>query len=194
MNRPAVKILAVVGAIALIVLFLVMPRQPRSAREQAANAGPMSDAEKELMAAVQKVQSGENPMQGILQIRALVEADSTFEEAQLWLGAFSLQSGQLDKARQRFETVKRINPKNPEPHWQLGLMDVEEEEYRKAIPQLRRSVELDSSYVNGLFFIARSYDELNERDSALHYYEKYLPYAPDTVVSGRVEDFINELK
>lgn len=194
MNRPAVKILAVVGAIALIVLFLVMPRQPRSAREQVANAGPMSDAEKELMAAVQQVQSGENPMEGILRIRSLVEADSTFEEAQLWLGAFSLQSGQLDKARERFETVKRINPENPEPYWQLGIMDVEKKEYRKAIPSLQRSVELDSSYVNGLFFIARAYDELNESDSALYYYEKYLPYAPDTVVSGRVEDFIRELK
>lgn len=194
MKKPAVKILAVAGAIALIVLFMVMPRQPRSSREQAAQAGPMTDAEKELMAAVQQVQSGESPMEGIMRIRSLVEADSTFEEAQLWLGAFSLQSGQLDKARQRFETVQRINPENPEPYWQLGIMDVENKEYRKAIPNLQRSVELDSSYVNGLFFVARAYDELGEADSALHYYEKYLPYAPDTVVTGRVKDFMNELK
>lgn len=193
MRSPAVKIVAVIGAIALIVLFLVMPRQPESARETA-QVTPMTDAEKALMEAVQKVQSGQNPMEGIMAIRALVEADSTFEEAHLWLGAFSLQSGQLDKARQRFETVKRLNPENPEPYWQLGMMDVELESYQSAVGYLRTSVALDSSYVNGLFFMARCYEELQQTDSALYYYEKYLPYAPDTTVSSRVEDFIKKLK
>lgn len=193
MKSNTLRIVFVVAAIGLIVLFMVMPRQPKSVAEQAAKA-PITDAQMELMSAVQAVQSGQNPMENIMRIRALVEADSTFEEAHLWLGAFSLQSGQIDKAISRFETVKRLNPENPEPYWQLGMLALEEEEYRKAISELNRSVAIDSQYVNGMFFIARCYEELQMPDSALYYYEKYLPYAPDTVVSGRVNDFITNLK
>lgn len=194
MKSGTLKIVLVIAAIGLIVLFMVMPRQPKSVVEAQAQAAPMTDAQKELMAAVQSVQSGQNPMEGIMRIRALVEQDSTFEEAHLWLGAFSLQSGQIDKAVNRFETVKRLNPANPEPYWQLGMMAVENEEYETAISELRRSVTLDSTYVNGLFFMARCFEELQQPDSALYYYEKYLPYAPDTVVTGRVNEFIENLK
>lgn len=193
MKSNTLRIVFVIAAIGLIVLFMVMPRQPESVAEQAAQT-PMSDAQMELMSAVQAVQSGQNPMEGIMRIRALLEADSTFEEAHLWLGAFSLQSGQIDKAISRFETVKRLNPENPEPYWQLGMLALEKEEYRGAISELRQSVTLDSTYVNGLFFAAQCYEKMEMADSALYYYEKYLPYAPDTVVSGRVNEFIENLR
>jgi tetratricopeptide (TPR) repeat protein len=173
---------------------MVMPRQPKSAAEVIQNQEPASSAEIELMEAVQLVQSGQNPMEGIMRIRTLLEADSTFVEAHLWLGAFSLQSGQIDKAVDRFNTVKRLNPQHPEPYWQIGMMAIDNEDYRSAIGQLEKAVVLDSAYVNGLFFMARCYEELAMPDSALHYYETYLPYAPDTVVSGRVNDFIEALK
>ena len=46
----------------------------------------------------------------------------------------------------------------------------------------------------GLFFIGNCYEELSMKDSALYYYKAYLPYAPDTVVSSRVEQFIKKLE
>lgn len=189
MRSPLVRALVVLGAIVLVVVVMVFPRQPDSVRTTI-NRTPLSEAERELEAAVQLVQSGQNPMEGITRIRALVEADSTFEDAHLWLGAFSLQSGQRDKALERFQTVIRLNPENPEPHWQIAMMAIDEENYADAIPYLKESVKLDSGYVNGLFFAARCYEEIGEREEALRLYREYLPYAPDTVVSQRVEAFI----
>lgn len=189
MRNPVVRIAAVVLAIGLVVVVMVLPRTPASVREQVVTT-PLSEAERELEAAVQMVQSGQNPMEGIMKIRALVEADSTFEDAHLWLGAFSLQSGQRDKAEERFQTVMRLNPLNPEPYWQLAMMDIDEKDYSAAIPNLLRSVELDSAYVNGLFFAARCYEEIGQPNEAMALYQKYLPYAPDTVVEQRVKDFM----
>lgn len=189
MRSPVARIAAVVLAIMLVVAVMVIPRSPLSVRENMVTT-PLSEAERELEAAVQMVQSGQNPMEGIMKIRALVEADSTFEDAHLWLGAFSLQSGQRDKAEERFQTVIRLNPENPEPYWQLAMMDIDEKDYSEAIPNLLRSVELDSSYVNGLFFAARCYEEIGQPNEAMALYKKYLPYAPDTVVEQRVKDFM----
>ncbi len=189
----ALRLILVLVAIALVVVAMVMPRQPETVRSTM-NRTPLSEAERELEAAVQLVQSNQNPMEGIMRIRALVEADSTFEEAHLWLGAFSLQSGQRDKAEERFETVIKLNPKNPEPRWQLAMMAIDDEAYGKAIPYLLKSVELDSSYVNGLFFAARCYDEIGERSEALKLYRQYLPYSTDTVVSARVQEFIEMIE
>lgn len=189
MRNPALRIAAVVVAIGMVVVVMVFPRTPSSVREKVVTT-PLSEAERELEAAVQMVQSGQNPMEGIMKIRALVEADSTFEDAHLWLGSFSLQSGQRDKAEERFQTVIRLNPSNPEPYWQLAMMDIDEKDYTAAIPNLLRSVELDSAYVNGLFFAARCYEEIGQPNEAMDLYEKYLPYAPDTVVEQRVKDFM----
>lgn len=193
MGGKPVRILVAVVAIVLVVVALVLPRQPESVRE-VMNTAPVSDAERELMAAVQQVQSGQNPMEGIMRIRALVEADSTYEEAHLWLGALSLQSGQRDKATERFELVIRLNPQNPEPHWQLAMMAIDEKAYEAAIPYLMTSVSLDSAYVNGLFFAARCYEELGDRAKALELYQEYLPYSTDTVVTSRVEEFIKVIE
>ena len=74
------------------------------------------------------------------------------------------------------------------------MMDVEEKDYTAAIPNLMRSVELDSAYVNGLFFAARCYEEIGQPQEALALYEKYLPYAPDTAVEQRVKDFMTMIE
>lgn len=189
------KLILVILAIGLVVLFMVMPRMPKSKTGE--ELAPVSDIEMEVAAAVQLVQnsaSSAEAMQGIMKLREIVERDSTIETAQLWLGYFSLESGQRDKARVRFETVRRLNPKNPEPYWQMGIMAVEDSSYTQAIEMLTTCVGLDSSYINGLFFVARSYEEMGDAENALSYYKEYLPYAPDTTVSKKVEEFISVIE
>jgi len=56
------------------------------------------------------VDGGQDPMKGIFLLREVVAEDSTNVEAQLNLGFFSMQSGQYDKAVNRFKTVLRIQP------------------------------------------------------------------------------------
>lgn len=56
----------------------------------------------------------ENPMEGILKVRQVVEKDSTNVYAQMVLGHGSLLSGQYDRAIDRFEKVLALQPVNLE--------------------------------------------------------------------------------
>ena len=56
----------------------------------------------------------ENPMEGILKVRQVVEKDSTNIYAQMVLGHGSLMSGQYDRAIDRFEKVLTLQPVNLE--------------------------------------------------------------------------------
>jgi len=56
----------------------------------------------------------ENPMEGILKVRQVVEKDSTNVYAQMVLGQGSLLSGQYDRAIDRFEKVLALQPVNLE--------------------------------------------------------------------------------
>jgi len=56
----------------------------------------------------------ENPMEGILKVRQVVEKDSTNIYAQMVLGQGSLMSGQYDRAIDRFEKVLALQPVNLE--------------------------------------------------------------------------------
>ena len=52
------------------------------------------------------------PMNGIMMLRDVVKADPNHENGQLFLGLLSLQSGQLDKAIDRFEKVLVLDSQN----------------------------------------------------------------------------------
>jgi tetratricopeptide (TPR) repeat protein len=56
----------------------------------------------------------DNPMEGILKVRQVVEKDSTNIYAQMVLGQGSLMSGQYDRAINRFEKVLALQPVNLE--------------------------------------------------------------------------------
>lgn len=65
---------------------------------------------------------GEPPMRGITLLLEVVKEDSTNLSALTNLGYFSIQSGQYEKAKQRFEQILRIQPKFAEAH--LYLTDI----------------------------------------------------------------------
>lgn len=194
--RNQVGIIATVAlGAALIAFVLWMPRQP----ESAASIEPISAAEDavdptdEVAIAVEKV-SGPNPMEGVLELRALAEQENPNVEAVVWLGVFGIQSGQLDKARERFSEALMLEPGHVEATWQLAMLDMEEGAYDRAVVGFEACMEADDSYTNGLFFTARCYEAMGKRDAAVIRYKQYLPYAADTIISARVLDFITRLE
>lgn len=202
MSRQTEIILTIgVGAI-LILGVMLMPRKPAVAEtmesvapsmemnsEVSAAAGEVDPVE----AAVKKV-SGENPMEGILALREMAEGDPPNVDAVVWLGIFGIQSGQMDKARERFSEALTIDPSHLEATWQLALLDMEELAYDRAVVGFESVMEADSSYANGLFFTARCYEAMGKTEAAIIRYKEFLPYAPDEVVSARVEEFISRLE
>ncbi len=65
------------------------------------------------------------PMQGIQMLREVVEADANHELATYNLGLLSMQSGQYEKAVERFQKVKEINPDNIQAQFLLGVSYLE---------------------------------------------------------------------
>lgn len=171
---------------------LLLPRKPGSSVEAevpAADSLPADPVDR----AVALV-NGENPMAGIQALRDLAAADPPNVDAVVWLGIFSIQSGQKDKAREHFARVLTLEPAHTEATWQLALLDMEEGRYDAAVVGFEACMAADSSYANGLFFTARCYEAMGNTEGALNRFREYLPYAPDTAVAGRVREMIARLE
>jgi len=193
MNRQTGIGLTIAVGVALVAIVLWLPRKSADAEQLTALPTEAVATGDPVEAAVQKV-SGENPMEGILALRALAESDPPNVDAVVWLGIFGIQSGQLDKARERFSEALTLEPGHLEATWQLAMLDMEEGAYDRAVVGFETVMGEDSTYANGLFFTARCYEAMGKTEAALIRYNEYLPYAPDTVVANRVQDFITRLE
>ena len=193
MNRQTGIGLTIAVGVALVAIVLWLPRKSADAEQLTALPTEAVATDDPVEAAVQKV-SGENPMEGILALRALAESDPPNVDAVVWLGIFGIQSGQLDKARERFSEAVTLEPGHLEATWQLAMLDMEEGAYDRAVVGFETVMGEDSTYANGLFFTARCYEAMGKTEAALIRYNEYLPYAPDTVVANRVQDFITRLE
>ena len=193
MNRQTGIGLTIAVGVALVAIVLWLPRKSADAEQLTALPTEAVAPDDPVEVAVQKV-SGENPMEGILALRALAESDPPNVDAVVWLGIFGIQSGQLDKARERFSEALTLEPGHLEATWQLAMLDMEEGAYNRAVVGFETVMGEDSTYANGLFFTARCYEAMGKTEAALIRYNEYLPYAPDTVVANRVQDFITRLE
>jgi len=83
----------------------------------------------------------ENPMQGILMLREVLDTDPTNELALFNLGILSMRSNQYSKAADRFKQILTNNPANTKAKFYLGLTLVElgnKEEARKILAQVKK--------------------------------------------------------
>lgn len=186
----------VAGAGVLVAAILWMPRTPASAVELTAATSELSLEDvgaSPVDIAIAKV-NGENPMEGIMELRAMSEETPPNLEAVLWLGRFSVQSGQLDKARARFNQVIEAAPDRVDAYWERAMLDMEEGFLEDAVQGFDLCISADELYVNGRFFKARCLEAMGQIDRALTEYKSYLPLAPDTAVSRSVEGIIERLE
>ena len=113
MNSRNKQIILIALSVLLVVLFLFMPEQPLETT---------NNIKARVEKAIQAVQS-ENPMSGIQDLLAIVKQDSTQLDAQYYLGLFSIQTGQFEKAVNRFEKVITFVglKKYPDARYQLSV-------------------------------------------------------------------------
>ena len=134
-----------------------------------------------------------NIMEGIMMLRELVEKDSTNIEAQYWLGVFAIKSGQLDKAVQRFQTVLRLRPDYLAACIDLGGAYLQKQELDQALVYFRRGIEIDSTNNYALLFAAQTLEKKQRLAEARLYYQQLLRHNTDTVVTRRVQEFIENI-
>ena len=173
MNRKKGQILTVVLGAALLAFVLWMPRQPEMGQDLIVSDDLISETDP--VAEAVELVSGPNPMEGVMALRALAEQKEPNVEAVVWLGVFGVQSGQLDKARERFSQALVLEPGHLEATWQLAMLDMEEEAYDRAVVGFEACMKGDSAYSNGLFFTARCYEAMGKSEAAIIRYQEYLP-------------------
>ena len=89
------------------------------------------------------------PMSGIMMLREVVKTDPNHENGQLFLGLLSLQSGQLDKAIERFQKVLVLDSQNNNVLLLLGRTYAENGNPKKAVEtfQLLKSQTKDAAMI-----------------------------------------------
>jgi tetratricopeptide (TPR) repeat protein len=156
----------VVLSIGLIVLFLALPHHPKEVREK---------------------------MECITILRDLVAKDSANVEAHYWLGIFSLKSGQIPKAIDRFKRVIRIDPNYLPAYIDLGSTYVEMDSLEVARSYFLRAKDVDSTNNYALLFCAQTEEKLALWADAKQNYEQLLRHNEDTIVTKRVKEFIQNI-
>ena len=106
MKKP--QFLALAGAVVVIVLLVLAPRSPSGKQDEAAASLAMDPVKARMAEAVALVQ-GQEPMRGIQMLLEIVEEDPNNAEAQWNLGLFAVQSGQFEKALERFKLVRALD-------------------------------------------------------------------------------------
>lgn len=192
MKARMVRPIAVGVAVLAGVLLYTLPKQSSSKMEEVANRQPVERTD--LQRAIDLVNGGVSPMEGIQILQSLVAEDSTNVEAHLWLGRFSIQSGQLDKAVIRFEKILRIDPDHLQGNWEMAMLGWEMQNWEMAHERFEKTFDLDSTFYNALFFNGQCLERLERLDEALVAYETLLPKSEDEAVVTWLVEKITELK
>jgi thioredoxin-like negative regulator of GroEL len=123
-SQKVTQIVVLLAALFLIVLLVLAPRIPKEAREvaKAESEKVVDPVDQRINQAVALVQSGDNPMQGIMKLREILEENPDRVDIHWHLAHFSVQSGQYDKAAERFEKVIEMDSENrfPDAAFYLG--------------------------------------------------------------------------
>ncbi|MEX1189772.1 MAG: tetratricopeptide repeat protein [Bacteroidia bacterium] len=90
------------------------------------------------------VEGGKEPMKGIFLLREVVAAEPGNVDAQLNLGFFSMQSGQYDKAEERFKTVIGLKPDLAEVRLYLAEAMQAQGKNEEALKELREIKNISS--------------------------------------------------
>lgn len=138
------QLLIIASAIIGIVLFLLAPRTSKEA--QAVDPTERVEVDRAVQEAVQMVQQGERPMEGILKLREILENDPANIDAAYQLGLFSIQSGQYENAIKRFGQVveQDTGGRYIEAYVYLGKTYAELGDREKAVLSLKKYIELES--------------------------------------------------
>jgi len=121
---------AVVIGIALVLYIYTSSVRPTPAIKEA--QATLTEQIKEALLNIKNSESPEAQMKGILQMKSLADKHPQNADLQWNMGIFSMQSGQHQKAVNRFEKVIQLDGDRLEAHMQLALSYVALEDTSQA--------------------------------------------------------------
>jgi len=176
-------------ALGLIVLFLLLPQQPKSAIEKANS--PIADSTK-IQQAIELV-NGPQPMQGIQMLLSMVEENPKNVEAHFVLGEFAIRSGQMEKAVARFNTIIELQPQNTLAYIYKGEALMQMDSLQAALTTFKAAIATDSTSGIALVYAGKMNEQLGNLSEARTYYQQILRHNEDPIVKDSVNAFIRKI-
>ena len=189
MQPKTLKSIVVFAALGIAAVLFIMPKLPPSAKEVQAQLREEPELEQIMLS----LNLGEAPMQGILRLRDYADSHPESAQAQFYLGKFAVQSGQMDKATQRFQNVVDIDPERAEVWFELSGLYLSQRPFDQSLECAKKAREVNPELNDALFFEAAALEHLGDTVQALVVYEEFLPLAGDPQVKGAVEAAIKKL-
>ncbi len=189
------QIILLITASIVTAVIVFFDRSPSSAPEFAEfveQTVTMEDVQIEK--ALEIINGGGSPMEGILMLKELADADAPNINAAFLLAQFSVTSGQDTLAVERYTQVLELDPDYIDATWELAMLNMKMGDLEAAVSRFEDCVDKDQSLSNGYFFMAQCYDAMGRKGEALEAFKTYLPLAPNSVVQESVEVFINRLE
>jgi predicted Zn-dependent protease len=116
------QVILVVSALATVVLLYMLPTPNADYRtielKKEVETEPNLTSAQKIKKALDIIQGGGAPMEGILLLKEVESEDPTNEQALFYLGDFSLKTGQFEKAIPRFEKLTKLNSTSPQ-YWYM---------------------------------------------------------------------------
>ncbi len=112
-------LVAVVIGIALVLYIYTSSVRPTPAVKNVQST--LTEQIQEALSNIKNSESPEAQMQGVLQMKSLADKYPQNADLQWNMGLFSVQSGQYQKAVNRFEKVGQLDDNRLEAHMQLAL-------------------------------------------------------------------------
>ena len=184
-------LIAVIISVALgrIVLFLLLPTQPKSAVDKANS--PIADSVK-IQQAIELV-NGPQPMQGIQMLLSMVEENPKNVEAHFVLGEFAIRSGQMEKAVARFNTIIELQPQNTLAYIYKGEALMQMDSVQAALATFNGAIATDSTSGIALVYAGKMNEQLGNFSEAKTLYNQILRHNEDPIVRDSVNAFIRKI-
>jgi tetratricopeptide (TPR) repeat protein len=176
-------------ALGLIVLFLLLPTQPKSAIDKANS--PVADSVK-IQQAIELV-NGPQPMQGIQMLLTMVEENPKNVEAHFVLGEFAIRSGQMEKAVARFNTIIELQPQNTLAYIYKGEALMQMDSLELALATFKSAIATDSTSGIALVYAGKMNEQLGNLNEAKTLYNQILRHNEDPIVKDSVNAFIKKI-
>ena len=116
------QVIVIVSALATIVLLYILPTPNSNFRniEIKKEESKTLTSEEKIAKALEIIQGGGAPMEGIKLLKDVEVNDPTNQTALFYLGDFSLKTGQIAKAIPRFLKLVELAPNEPQYWYLLG--------------------------------------------------------------------------
>lgn len=161
MSHRSIRIALICGALLVAIGLIFAPRLPKDKR-----IAEVSPIDLKINRAVEMVQNGNNPMEGIMLLREILQEDSTQVDAHWHLAQFSITSRQISNAESRFEKVIQYDSevKYPTAYFWLAQTKVALDKDSEAIPLLETYLEYekDTVVIGG---VERMLDQIKEENN-----------------------------